>query len=230
MNEHFKPATSKSKCIWSIIFDIAAAICGIAGVILTQTTYGDDTFIYYTNLSNVFAACACIIHAAFTAKELLTDNYFLHNAVKYLKLSAAVCVGITFFVVLTILAPAAGENGYYYAFLWREMIFVHLLCPLFTVVSFVLFDKYPRIPMHACHIALIPTYLYGIISIYLNIKGVWDGPYFFLQVTKNPIHVSVVWLMAVFAIAYLISSMLLIFNGNRLHAIGSLIGMVIKRK
>lgn len=230
MNGIYKPATSRAKCILSVVFDIIAAVCGIVGVTLTTSTYGNNTFIYYTNLSNVFAAAACLLHAAFTVKELLTENYFLHNAVKYIKLSAAVCVGITFFVVLTILAPAAGENGFFYAFLWREMIFVHFLCPLFTVLSFVMFDKYPRLPMSACHISLIPTYIYGAISIYLNIKGVWDGPYFFLQVTKNPIHISIIWILAVAAIAYLISCTLLLLNGNRLHAIRSLLSLAIRKK
>ena len=230
MKDIYSSVDTAKNAVFSVIFDVLAAICGILGVVLTCDTYGVDTFIYYTNLSNVFAAAACILHAVVTIKELITGNYFLHTAVKYIKLSASVCVGITFFVVLTILAPAYGENGYFFAFVWREMKFVHLLCPLFTAIPFILFDKYPRLPMKACHPALIPTYIYGLVSIYMNMIGKWYGPYFFLRIKSNPPHITAIWFVVVAAISYLIALVILLFNGNRFHAIGNLIKFITKKK
>jgi len=52
---------------------------------------------------------------------------------------------------------------------------------------------------------LIPTIIYAIISIILNILKVMDGPYLFLHVYNQPIYASVLWIIGILGGAYLIA-------------------------
>ena len=49
---------------------------------------------------------------------------------------------------------------------------------------------------------MIPTLIYAIVLIILNIKGIVDGPYAFLRFNFQPLYQSVLWFILIVGITY----------------------------
>ncbi len=51
-------------------------------------------------------------------------------------------------------------------------------------------------------LALIPTGLYALVMVPLNVFRVYDGPYPFLRVHNQPWYMSILWMAAIFLVAF----------------------------
>jgi len=63
----------------------------------------------------------------------------------------------------------------------------------------------PKLSRRQTKIALIPTIIYGIVALLLNILKVMDGPYPFLKVYQQPFFISIPWALIMIGGAYLIA-------------------------
>ena len=130
---------------------------------------------------------------------------------------AAGLLSVTFIVVLAVLSPMRGDgiNGWLYMLFNKDFTFLHTLCPILTILSFVLFEKEPHLNTKSAFTATIPTLVYAILLIILNIVGAVDGPYPFLRVMNQPLYMSFVWFIVIVGGAFFLALLL-----QKLNSIG----------
>ena len=75
----------------------------------------------------------------------------------------------------------------------RQMLYHHFLNPVVAMVSFLLFEREPRLPLASVPLALVPTIVYGVYDLWGNITGRIDGPYPFMRVYDQTIQESLMW-------------------------------------
>ena len=56
--------------------------------------------------------------------------------------------------------------------------------------------------------ALLPTLVYALVLVILNLAKLVDGPYPFLKVYQQPVYMSCIWVLAILGGAYLIAALL----------------------
>jgi hypothetical protein len=164
-------------------------------------------FMFYTEDSNLFAMFVCAAMAVSTIISL-KKHKDIPKYIQILKYMATCCLAVTFIVVIFILAPMIGENGFKIMLLGNSMLYHHLICPILAIISFVFFEATP--PMNYKHtiLAMIPTVIYAIITITLNILKIMAGPYPFLMVYNQPICMSIIWFSVILIGAYAIALIL----------------------
>lgn len=144
---------------------LAAFACNLAILALEARTilplWDWGTLPFYTQDSNLFAAAACALAAVLQLRSLLNGKAFPRWA-RLLKYMAACCLTLTMLVVTLVLAPVyLGADGYRQLLLEEPALSLHLLCPLLTLASFLLFETEPALPRRAVALAVLPTLVYG---------------------------------------------------------------------
>lgn len=188
---------------------LAAFACNLAILALEARTilplWDWGTLPFYTQDSNLFAAAACALAAVLQLRSLLNGKAFPRWA-RLLKYMAACCLTLTMLVVTLVLAPVyLGADGYRQLLLEEPALSLHLLCPLLTLASFLLFETEPALPRRAVALAVLPTLVYGAALGCLNGLGMVDGPYPFLRVHAQPPLASALWALAISGGAALIA-------------------------
>ncbi len=91
---------------------------------------------YFTIDSNVLTLITCAFFIYFTVRD--EEIPFWLRTMKYV---STACLAITFLVVIFILAPTYNWD---YGFLLfnNELLYQHLLCPIFCVSTFLFFDNF----------------------------------------------------------------------------------------
>ena len=170
----------------ALAFNLAIIACEIAAIIIVFFKLGCYPLVYYTEDSNLF---------------------------KYM---AAAVLSVTFIVVLAVLSPMRGDgiNGWLYMLFNKDFTFLHTLCPILTILSFVLFEKEPHLNTKSAFTATIPTLIYAILLIILNIVGAVDGPYPFLRVMNQPLYMSFVWFIVIVGGAFFLALLLQKLNST----------------
>lgn len=101
-------------------------------------------------------------------------------------------------------------------FLWEVICGFIQVGPLLNIVSFIFFERENTLSKKQPLLAIIPTIIYAIFAIILNLLKVIDGPYFFLKIYEQPIWEVIMWLVIigilVFIIAFLLKKLHLIKN------------------
>ena len=164
---------------------------------------------YYTEQSNILILISSIIFLYY-----LITNKKEPNWLKRLKYASVVSISITFFVVLFILLPMSGFN-IYGMFFDGTLFYHHLLCPLLSIISFIIFDEENNYSKKDSIYALTHTFIYGIVMVTLNILRIYNGPYPFLMVHNQTIIVSIMWVIIIFLLAFLISNMIRVITSRR---------------
>ncbi len=123
--------------------------------------HGAKTFRYFTTDSNLLAALACAVLLPFRLRVLFGGMAALPAWALTLKYVAVCAVTLTLLTVLCFLAPTQG---------WGKMfggsnLWLHLICPLLCILSFLFTDGGTLLPFSATFAALIPMGLYG--AVYL---------------------------------------------------------------
>lgn len=173
----------------AIICNILVIFFGLLGLYIAITKHlMKDFFLYYTNLSNIFAVISSIIY-------LFTINKKTRIG-KTLRYVSSCCLLLTLLVVICILTPMLHAN----LFVGTYMPYYHLICPLISIISIIFFEDINTKPIYA----IIPTVLYGFTTIILNIFKVIEGPYPFLKVRNQSILGSIIWIVIIFGLDYII--------------------------
>ena len=157
---------------------VFVAGCLIRGLIISSPKR--VLFRYFTTLSNVLCAIASLI---VVIMQLCGGLPFWALLIKYVGTAA---VTVTMFTVLLLLGPVSHE---WKLLLTRGELFLHLICPLLAIVSFLAFEK-TAMPAWVIPIGILPVLLYGML--YLNRvilapeKDRWDDFYGFNKKGKWP--------------------------------------------
>lgn len=172
----------------ALSINILIIILEIIGTAISLTRSGAHSLIYYTVLSNILALTGCVLYAFSSLKGGEPGG-----AVLLLRYCSTVCLSVTFFVVVAVFVPMAMPYGTVADILYKgPQIYHHLLCPILSFVSFCFFER-GQLPVKIILIGALPTLLYAIVSVTLNILRVIKGPYPFLLVYEQPWYASVIW-------------------------------------
>lgn len=195
------------KQIVAIIINLAIIVLEILGTIKSVQEQGLNVIRFYTENSNYLALAAAIFFVVFMLLKTKGKIKAIPKWVSYLKLMATSCVMLTLIVVIAILGPMAG--GYKILLFAGSMLYHHFLCPLLCLFSFILFEEHTAFNKKSALIAFVPTMIYALIIIILNIFKVIEGPYPFLMVYNQPIYMSAIWFVVILGGAYLISLLII---------------------
>ena len=168
----------------------------------------------YTELSNMFNAAVCALVAMFQLVNLFT-GWDLPRWLKRLKFLSTSCLAMTFLTVVFILAPMYEDgNGWYIMLFTGSMLYHHFLNPVLAILSLVLFERLPRLPLRQVWWALVPTILYGLYDLHGNITGAIDGPYPFMRVYDQTIQETLMWFTIILVTNLLYAFLLWWLGGN----------------
>ena len=207
---------NKSKLIWSFIFNLAIVIFGVVGVILSVGRHGIKVFQFYTENSNYFALIVSFVYCIFCV-ICLFFKLRIPRFIYVLRFISTVCLTVTFVMVVCVLGPLYPENFIFYLF-GNSNLYQHTICPILSFVSCILFENYANITQYMVILSIIPTLLYGVVMVLLNIFKVVIGPYPFFYFYELPwcvsifSHISIVF--GVVLIAFILHKLISKKNNN----------------
>lgn len=170
---------------------------------------GWDFVQFYTEDSNTLALITCLFLAVYEYQMWKGQRSVLPGWIQELKYIATVCLTLTFLVVVFILIPLQGGIGSAYFFLINgSMLYHHLICPILAFVSFLWFDPMEKRSRREIGMALLPTLVYALVLVILNLAKLVDGPYPFLKVYQQPVYMSCIWVAVILGAAYAIAAIL----------------------
>ena len=206
--------TNKKKLLMAIVLNVLIVILELVGLVLSIRRHGIKAFQYYTEDSNYFAL---IVSLAFVICGMVSiiGGKSVGGIIHILRFISTTCLAVTLIVVLTILIPMFPADAKFMLF-GDSNLYQHTLCPVISILSFVFFENEISLSRKSIFISLIPTILYGVICIVLNLFKVMEGPYPFFYVYVLPWYVSTGFILAIFVGAIIISFALYsLHNGRR---------------
>ena len=184
-----------------LILNFILVILEIIGLILCLDALGCIDLTYYTIDSNIFLLVSSILYL-FSRKNP-------SKIVQFFRYSSTLSVMITFLVVIFLLYPMLDFN-FQYLFLAGPNPYMHVLCPLIALVSFLFFEKNEiENNLKNNFRSLYFTLIYAFILISLNILRIVNGPYPFLKVYEQSVLMSIIWIVAILGFALILSNILL---------------------
>ncbi|MDD2981490.1 MAG: Pr6Pr family membrane protein [Hespellia sp.] len=198
----------KHNIIIGLALNLIVVILEIIGLVMSIQQHGWGLFQFYTQDSNIVAMLACGLMAV---NQLLCltgkKSQAAESAVRF-KYIAVCLLMVTFLVVIFVLAPTSKMGGYKVMLFHGTMLYHHFLCPIIAFVSLILFESDVEIRSKDVKIALVPTIIYAVTAVILNVLHVMTGPYPFLMVYNQPFFMSVVWFILIIEGAYIIAGLI----------------------
>lgn len=198
----------------ALVLNAAVVVLELIGLSLSVGSHGAGLFQFYTEDSNIFALASSLLFCVYAIKGCRDKSAAVPRWVHLLKYISACCLAVTFIVVITVLAPMAGEDGYRFMLFGGSMLYHHFLCPVIALISFIFFEKEPRLEAKSGLYALIPTLVYAFIVLALNILRVIEGPYPFFHVYEQPLYASVLWFIGIIGGAYALAWLVRFLNAR----------------
>jgi hypothetical protein len=159
----------------AIAINIIIVILEVVSIIIRLNVRHALGIEYYTMDSNILSLIISAILAYYLIKGGKIPKWV--SIAKYV----AVCMlTVTILVTAFILSPMI-ENGFYIFMFTDQMLYNHTLCPILSLISFLLLEKHNLVKKDIWW-PIGATLLYAFILIILNLCRVVDGPYPFLQV------------------------------------------------
>lgn len=198
----------KAKIIALIVLAIDIAIVAMESKVYFPWS-GPMHLRFYTNSSNVLAMIVCAI-CAVTGAVCLIFGLDLPRWAQVLKYVSSCCLMVTFIIAACVLVPLDPGATFKGFMLTGGNLFVHTLCPLLLLASYMLSGGEPLGVKHAA-IAIIPTVIYGTVTIVMICRHVYAAPYFFFRVNQQPWYETVKWMALIvggnFAVSWLLTKM-----------------------
>ena len=206
--------TTRLQKFLSILANLAIVGMELRAIPLSWDGVHAQMFLFYTELSNLFAMGVCFVTALCQLRALLTGGE-MPAWVRTLKYTVTCCLMLTFLTVVFVLAPMYGPDGHYVMLLTSSMLYNHFLNPVTALLSFVLLERAPALPRRAVGRAMIPTLVYGGIMLAANVAKAYKGPYPFLYVYEQPLWTSCMWVVVILGGALLIAWTVWKLGGGR---------------
>ncbi|MDD3795335.1 MAG: hypothetical protein PHE06_05065 [Lachnospiraceae bacterium] len=210
----------------AFVLNLCIVIFELIGIATQLAQQGAAAFQFYTLDSNILALAASVCYLVYVcrhrSKDRCEDSPSIPGWVHLLKYLSTCCLTVTFVVVITVLAPAAGVGGYQKMLFSGTMLFHHFLCPVLSLISYIFFEgkmdngRRTESAKKDIMIAVLPTFIYAVIALILNIMKIMNGPYPFLHIYEQPVMVSVFWFVGILLGAALFAA-LIRFLRQKLH-------------
>ena len=220
----------KNKIIISVIINISIAVAtlivlilGCAGIKFMKgydssvDAIGVSMFRFFTVQSNMLMGVVALI---FAIKEIqLLKGKITQIPMKHYiaKMAATTAVSLTFFVVFAYLGPIS--KGGTVSLLQNSNLFLHLITPVASILTFVLFEKTNTIKFKNTMYGLVPTVLYSIyyiINLSFHIEnGKVSTEYDWYWFVQNGIWTAVIVAPMMLGITYIIT--LIMWKLNRIR-------------
>lgn len=144
--------------------------------------------IFYTVLSNILTLISSVFFISFVIRGRELPAF-----VTALRFAATVCLSVTFLIVVFVFVPMALPYGTADDVLYKgAQIYHHISCPILSFISFTFFES-GEVKRRDLMIGALPTFLYAVVLIILNVTKIVYGPYPFLHVYEQPWFLSVMW-------------------------------------
>ena len=169
---------------------------------------------YYTVLSNILAFIVSFLYVTYYILNFTKKGTVFPKWLNQLKFTTCTCLTVTFVVVITVLIPMDGIQSIDHYIFGSANIYHHVLCPIVMFFSFCVFEKERELTLRDNISAMIPTVIYALVMIILNLAKVLKGPYPFLYVYDQPIYISVIWAVVILALTYVLGFVLRVLNGR----------------
>jgi len=191
----------KKKIIVAILLNFVIVCIEIIAFIACLKTNGILTFTYYTTTSNFLALVVsflfCVVSLWCLIKKISIPHWL--NTFRFV---SNVNLMVTFIISTFIIVPLY-PNLFEFMLLKTPGIFQHVLCPLISLISFLLFEKQKNLSKNSIILALIPTISYGAINLTLNLLKITSGPYPFFYLFVVPWYVPVVCILTILTLTFL---------------------------
>ncbi len=197
----------------AFILNFIIVVFESAGLVLSVFQYGLGVFQFYTENSNYFALIVSIIYCicfGYCISFKQPTPKWIHS----LRYISTACLSLTFLMILFVLSPLYPSRFIGWMFLGSGL-FQHTLCPILSIISFLFFENQYKLTKKSIWVAIIPTLIYGITCIILNLTKTIEGPYPFFYLYKLPWFLSTLWLMGVVGVAILISWIVFYIHNKR---------------
>lgn len=203
----------KKKDLIALILNIVLVALGTIGLVIA-TNDGINIIEYYTEDSNILGIISSLLFVV--CLLIKRDKELLPKWVLDLRFVSSCCLALTFIIVISVLAFTTYDNyfeGLIHLLTNRSMLYHHLLCPVISFISFSFFEGDRRLnKKKTIYLALIPTFIYGLVTVILNILKVIEGPYPFLMVYNQAWYMSIIWIVVIFVVNYITSRYILLIN------------------
>ncbi len=169
-----------------------------------------NMFLFYTNDSNILLLISCVVYIL--TLLIKKDVPFISLVLRFM---ASASLALTFVTIFYLASTYDGDylNGLLFYFTNGSFLFFHLLNPIISVLSFTLFEGDRRLnKKKTIYLALIPTIVYALVLVILNVTGKVVGPYPFLMVERNSPLISIISAVIILVLNYLLARFILLFN------------------
>ena len=202
----------------ALVLNFAIIILELIGTAISFSNGGAGNLIYYTVLSNILALVSSVLFVSLTLKG--REGTALVSALRY---CASVCLAVTFTVVVFVFVPMTIPYGTTANVLYKgPQLYHHLLCPIVSFVSFCFFEN-GAVSRSFIAIGALPTLLYAVFSITLNLLRVIEGPYPFLMVYKQSWVESVIWFFVILGIGVAFAAVVRLLHNKNAKKRGGLL-------
>lgn len=196
----------RGRLLLLLVLDALMILMEIYALSVSWAESGWKLFRYYTQNSNVIALNIGVICAVMEIR-CLRAGCRLPAWTRSLRYYAASLLSVTLVVAGFFLAPTDPDLGFSGFMLEGKYLFLHTICPIVGVVQYLLHRGRRFREKHALR-ALVPTIVYGAVSLWLNAAGAYSGPYPFLRIREQAGYVTAVGCIAVLGVAYALARLL----------------------
>lgn len=176
--------------------------------ILETTKLG--MFKFFTVDSNIFIGIISFIFLLYEIRLLKGNIKEIPIKLYIFKLMSTVSVSLTLFVVFFYFVPIT--NFKVLPMIMNSNLFFHLIIPILSIITFVLFEKTDKLKYRYTFFGLIPSFIYGVYYLinilihmeYFKVSPIYDFYYF----VQNGVWTSIIVIPIIFLITYVISLIL----------------------
>lgn len=186
------------------VLNAVLVVMELFSIYMSSVNHGLSMLRFYTEDSNILALIICSLYLVFLFRRIKTGRMIPGWIIKAKYISVC-CLFLTFMIVIIVLAPMTGAEGYALFMFAGSMLYHHTLCPVLAVLSFIFAECDGYVTLRDNVTALVPTVIYGITLVVLNGKGVVKGPYPFLDVNSQSVLMTAGWILVIYGINYLLA-------------------------
>ena len=173
----------------SFAINIAVIILEIIGLRISISERKWKIFAYYTQISNIITLVSSVFF-------VVSQSSVVTITLRYL---SSCMLTMTFLITLFVLVPMGG--GFRKLMLSGNGLYHHTLCPMLSVTSYIIWEQ----PSSLWILPTVLTFIYGIVMLIMNGKGLFDGPYPFFRVRNQSKLATVIWILVLIGIIAAIS-------------------------
>lgn len=167
--------------------------------------------IFYTFLSNQFALVTALIHSIFLFLKI-KNNRNIPFLLIIFKLLSTCCVTLTFLIVVFVLTILEKNETLGRLLFHNTRIVQHFFGPILAFVSFTFWEVNFNMSLKYIPLPFIPTLIYGCVMIPLNALDLVKGPYPFLEVNRQGVLATIIWIIVLGVVNMLISTGIILFT------------------